>query len=58
MKNASAGVGRYECIVQAHNRHGWSEPSTIHTYHHNPGAFTFNIDTLVNLFLTTTASST
>ena len=40
MKNASAGVGRYECIVQAHNRHGWSEPSTIHTYHHNPGAFT------------------
>ena len=41
MKNASAGVGRYECIVQAHNRHGWSEPSTIHTYHHNPGVKLF-----------------
>ena len=33
VRNVSEGAG-YDCIVQAHNRHGWSLPSTIYTYRH------------------------
>ena len=37
MKNTSALSARYDCIVQAHNKHGWSAPSTIQTYYHDTG---------------------
>ena len=37
MKNTSAQSARYDCIVQAHNKHGWSAPSTIQTYYHDTG---------------------
>ena len=37
MKNTSAVSARYDCIVQAHNKHGWSAPSTIQTYYHDTG---------------------
>ena len=39
MKNASAVSARYDCIVQAHNKHGWSAPSTIQTYYHDTGGW-------------------
>ena len=31
MRNLTGMVG-YDCIVQAHNRHGWSLPSIIYTF--------------------------
>jgi len=36
MKNVSDSA-KYDCIVQAHNRHGWSLPSNIYTYKHDQG---------------------
>ena len=38
MRNVTAGEG-YDCIVQAHNKYGWSQPSTIFTYRPSEGEF-------------------